>query len=55
MLLNIEDIIKIVGYEMKYSPLEISGLFLDRRDYEGLLFWYDAIVEINKPIKKDKK
>jgi hypothetical protein len=40
---------------MKFKPFDIGRLFLDRRDYEGLLFWYDAIVEINKPIKKDKK
>ena len=40
---------------MKYSPATISGLFLDNIDFEGIMFWYEAIVEINKPIEKKKK
>jgi len=33
---------------MKYSPLVISGLYCDNKDYEGLLYWYDLIKQMNK-------
>lgn len=39
---------------MKYSPSVIAGLFLDNLDYEGLLYWYEVIVEANKPPEKKK-
>lgn len=38
---------------MKYSPCVIAGLFLDNEDMFGLLYWFEAIKEINKP--PDKK
>lgn len=40
---------------MKYSPSIIAGLFLDKEGYDGLLFWYDAIAEMNKPPETKKK
>jgi len=40
---------------MKYSPVEIAGLYCDRLDFYGLFYWYDAIVEINKPPAQNKK
>ncbi len=36
--------------EYHWGPAVISGLFLDNTDYEGLIFWYEAIIE--KYIKK---
>lgn len=39
---------------MKYEPRVISGLFLDAIDFEGLFYWYETIVEFNKPLDKKK-
>ena len=36
---------------MKYSPPVISGLFLDNNDSDGLLFWYDFIIDLQKSKK----
>ncbi len=33
---------------MKWPPQTFGGLFWDRQDAEGLLFWYDAVKEYNK-------
>lgn len=51
--LDIDGIVKIVGYEMKYSPCDIAGLFLDANDYNGLFYWYDFIMSI-QPKPQDK-
>lgn len=39
---------------MKYSPCVIAGLFLDNADFNGLYYWYETIVEFNKPPDKKK-
>jgi hypothetical protein len=44
-----------VAFEMKWEPGIISRLFLDNRDYNGLFYWHDAIVEMNKEIEKITK
>jgi hypothetical protein len=33
---------------MKYSPPVISGLYCDNRDSEGVLFWYEFLISMNK-------
>jgi hypothetical protein len=37
--------------ELKWPPNIIGGLFYDRIDYLGLLFWYDTV---NEKIKRMK-
>jgi len=40
---------------MKYRATEIGSLFLDNLDFEGILYWYETILEINKPQEKQKR
>lgn len=37
---------------MKYGPCVIGELYLDNLNYTGLYFWYETIIEINKPPQK---
>lgn len=39
---------------MKWKPCDLGKLFFDEKDYEGLIFWYDAVMQINKPQDKKK-
>lgn len=43
--------IKSVVREHHWPPEVIGGLFVDDEDYQGLIFWYDDILEMQKPIK----
>jgi len=38
---------------MKWAPEILGALFIDDRDYEGILFWYNDIKEQADKIKKD--
>jgi hypothetical protein len=46
--------VRSVAREYNWPPKVIGGLFLDRKDYHGLYYWFDAIVELSKRLK-DKK
>lgn len=34
-----------------WSPKELGGLFCDRKDWQGLYYWYDKILEKKKALK----
>jgi hypothetical protein len=38
--------------EHHWPPSVLEGLFFDREDYEGLQFWIDDLIEMNKKIPK---
>ncbi len=40
--------------EYKWPPRLVGGLFIDREDYLGLMFWYDDIVDVTKQLKTKK-
>lgn len=45
---NIESIIKVIIEHFHWEPACITGgLFWDRQDWNGVLFWNDHIKEIN--------
>ena len=35
----------VTGY-YKWEPSVVDGLFYDRKDYKGILFYYDYLIEI---------
>lgn len=37
--------------EMKWSPEILGGLFCDRKDMNGIYYWYDAIEEKKRWLK----
>jgi hypothetical protein len=47
--------VRSVAREYNWPPKVIGGLFLDRRDYKGLYYWYDAICDNIKRIKDNNK
>lgn len=52
---SIDYIIRTVVIELQFKPVDIDGLFLDRIDYKGLLYWYDCAMEIIKHRKEANK
>lgn len=40
---------------MKYAPLVIGAFFLDGIDFEGILYWYELILEVSKNIENSKQ
>lgn len=50
--------IKTVAREYKWPPEVLGGLYFDDQDYEGLVFWYNDVLEMiekAKPKPKGKK
>lgn len=43
--------------ETKWAPNILDALFCDRKDHNGLYYWYDAVMEKKKfeRLKKDAK
>lgn len=50
-ILSFDVVVKTIIRTYEWPPSEIGGLFFDRIDYEGLLYWYDDAIEMNKEIK----
>ncbi len=38
--------------ENHWPPSVLEGLFFDREDYLGLIFWYEDLLEVNDELKK---
>jgi len=49
---NINNSIKTIVREYKWSPDIIGDLFFDREDYRGLYYWYDDVIEMVEEQKK---
>jgi hypothetical protein len=47
--------IDVIMMEHHWSPAVIGGLFLDNKDYEGLIYIYDQITEKYPDMKKYSK
>jgi hypothetical protein len=43
--------IRTVVREHKWSPAIVGDLFLDEKDFEGLVFWYKDILKVNKELE----
>ena len=41
----------VLQYKESWKPADIGGLFFDRKDYLGLLFWYDKAKQYFEKIK----
>lgn len=44
-------IISVVD-EFKFSPATVGDFYLDSTDYKGLGFWYNAVLESARELKK---
>jgi len=44
--------VKSVVREHHWSPAHVGDLFIDQIDYLGLEFWYEDVIDMNKPRKK---
>lgn len=53
LLHNLDNVIKSVVWEFKWSPKEIDELYIDDIDHHGLIYWYNHAVEMEK--KHNKK
>lgn len=42
----------VVDY-YKWNPSQIKKLYCDDYDFQGLMFWYNEIIRINKEYKKN--
>ncbi len=49
---NFDNIIKTVIEHFKWEPAAIGRLFWDNRDYEGLLYWYEYVLDYNRELKR---
>jgi hypothetical protein len=43
---------RTITEHFKWQPTVIGGLFLDDLDHNGVIFWYDHVVEVNKKQSK---
>lgn len=41
--------------EYHWPPSVLEGLFFDREDYMGLVFWYEDLKEVSDSIKSKSK
>lgn len=41
--------------EHKWPPSVLDGLFFDREDHHGLMFWYDDLKEVSENMKNKSK
>ena len=39
------NVIRTVGSEKNWSPRQLGKLYVDEADYEGLIFWYNEILQ----------
>jgi len=46
--------IKSVVREYHFSPATVGDFYLDDQDYEGLEFWYNDVIEIQRQLKEKK-
>ena len=54
-IVDIDYTIKCIILYQNFKPSDFRGLFLDRDDYEGLLYWYDiCLVEMKRAYKESK-
>jgi hypothetical protein len=51
MRYDIENALAVVGLELKYTPGQLSKLYLDDLDHHGLFWWADRINEQNQKLK----
>ncbi len=49
---SLDNVIKTVQREYKWPPDKIDGLFFDRADHHGLLWYYDDILHLDNEQKK---
>jgi hypothetical protein len=55
-MFDLNYVITQVCVYMNWKPLDCEGLFLDREDCFGLLYWYDFILpQLKRDIKAQKK
>ena len=45
---DINYFINTVVLHFKWPPSELRGLFIDRDDINGLLHWYDIVIEVKR-------
>jgi hypothetical protein len=46
--------VRSIAHEFHWPPEVIGGFFIDGKDYFGLEFWYDSIVEMTKEMDNKK-
>lgn len=52
---GLEIMIKNVVREHHWPPHIIGGFFIDDQDYEGLEYWHNDVVKVNKELSPKKK
>jgi len=40
--------IKTIVSEFRFQPSEIREMYVDRLDFQGIIYWYDEYVRIEK-------
>lgn len=46
--------VKSIVREHHWPPDIISGLFFDAEDYQGLVYWYEDVREVDASLKEKK-
>jgi len=52
---DINYFINTVVLHFKWKPADLCGLFLDRQDMFGLLYWFDMIIAVKQEELKQYK
>lgn len=50
---SLDNMIKTIVSEYHFSPSEISKMYVDNLDFQGIQFWYDECVRLNE-LRKPK-
>jgi hypothetical protein len=51
----LDNIIKSIVNNYNWTPKTISKMYCDDLDFQGLLYWYKEVEEIDKKVKNQKK
>jgi len=51
---SIDTVITTVVLELKWLPKDLGSLFFDRQDYNGIVYWYDRVLELIKRMSPQK-
>jgi hypothetical protein len=45
----------VIVREQHWAPEQVGALYFDGQDYQGLLFWYNDVIEVQRQIKAATK
>jgi len=52
---SLDNMVKSIVREHKWTPSVINSLYVDEIDYQGLIYWYKDVLVVVKELKGNQK